>query len=414
MNNWSIGIAEAQEQKEFRFISTRCARYGHRSLNIDERSKCATLGIMKIGANITYSGTTNRTAANFDVVSVCNGLVPNFRLHFITKITRNTVLPKDVAYTDIQDAKHRINDLGIDALLIFNGSVNNWGGEPDKNAIEIWRFIQNFKGRVFYLHTDGVMRLHQIYDSTFEKRGWDRWWPKDQVYVTRDDIVYLTQARSISRITSLIKKGNSIPIKPENIVYFPIQEAGLLSKPKFRTERNIEWDLVYGGGLRNGRRHDQLVKWYFGHDELNVRLFGNIALEKFAVPKDGHNPSFGGPIANSLFISTMRKGLATVHIVDDWYANHWVTLRFYEAMQAGTIPFIDNAADHKHLLYYPGSVIEDFLYVKKKSDVVDRIKLIKREDCASEVVDLCRDAVRMRWDRDRYLDLLKTTILKKL
>jgi hypothetical protein len=395
-------------------IFTKYKRFQRRSLPIEEGQKTATLGILKIGANITFNRNANRTAANFDVISVCNALSPNFRLHFITKITRNTALPRASWYTDIQEAYDQINDLGVDALLIFNGAVNNWGGEPDRNALEIWRLIQKFKGRVFYLHTDAAMHLHQVYDTSFEKRGWDKIWPKDEILVTRDDIVYLTQARSVKHIQNLISKRHSIPIKPENIIYFPIQEAGLLRPLKFKRERRIEWDLIYGGGLRGGRRRDQLVKWYFGHEDLNVRVFGNISPQKCQVPLDSVLPSFGPPVANSMFVSEMRKGLATVQIVDSWYANHWVTLRFYEALQAGVVPFVDHYADSRRLLYYPGSVLEDFLYVKKKDQLIDRIQLIKREDCANEVIELCRDAVRMRWDRDRYMALLKDTIMKRL
>jgi hypothetical protein len=414
VKDYLLATDAAKKNDEFRFAAKSAGRYTRRSVPIEESEKLATLGILKIGANITYSGTANRTAANFDVTSVCDALRPNFRLHFITKITRNTMLPKTAMYTDVQEVKDRINDLGIDALLIFNGAVNHWGGEPDANAIEIWRFIQSFQGRVFYLHTDGAMRLHQVYDKTFENRGWTKRWPKDEIFVDRNDIVYLTQARSVKHIESLINKTHGIKIRPENIIYFPIQEAGLLKRYKFKKPREIKYDLIYGGGLRSGRRRDQIVQWFFGHTELKVKVFGNISAQKCQVPLDSPMPEFGPPVASSMFISEMRRGLATVQIVDSWYENHWVTLRFYEALQAGVIPFVDHRADRRRVLYYPGSVIEDFLYVKNQKDLVEKIQLIKREDCANEVLELCRDAIRLRWDANRYRDLLRESILKRI
>lgn len=400
--------------KDFDYAKKVCNRSKY-SISINEGNKCATLGILKIGANITFQPTITRTAANFDVLSVCRALSDNFHLHFITSRTRNTVIPKDCSFTDVEDACNKINDLGIDALLVFNGTVNNWGGEPNHATFAIWKIIRYFKGRVFYLHTDGSMRLHQIYDETFVKRGWDSRWPFADIYVDRDDIVYLTQARSPRRIKDLTNGNSIIPIKEENIFYFPIQEAILLRSPKLPKERKIYWDLIYGGSYRNGRRRDRMAKWYFGHENLKTLMFGSISLDKFkGVQLDEPSPVFEGAIQNAEYVSKLSTGLATVHIVDPWYEDHWVSLRFYEALIAGVVPFIDIEADRRKKLYFPGSVLENFLYVKKRKDLTDRIQLIKNEDCLNEVLDLCKDSVRSRWNKQGYKDLLKDIILKRI
>ncbi len=400
--------------KDFAQAKRVCAR-NKSSIDLTEGDKCATLGIFKIGANITFQQSVTRTAANFDILSVCRALSDNFRLHFITSRTRNTVIPKNCMFTDIAEAHNNINDLGLDALLIFNGNVNNWGGVPSHDTFAIWKCIQKFKGKVFYLHTDGGMRLHQIYDETFVKRGWDKEWPFSDIYVDRTDIVYLTQARSPSRIKSLTTGTGVIPIKEENIFYFPIQEAVLLRSPAKSTERNIEWDLIYGGSYRSGKRRDRMLKYYFGHNDLKVLMFGSISADKFKGGADIRPiPQFQGAIQNSQFVNKLRTALATVHIVDSFYEDHWVTLRFYEALLAGTVPFIDWLADKKKKLYFPGSVLEDFLYVKKRAEVADRINLIKREDCLDEVIDLCKDSIRSRWDKQQYKNQLKDIILKRL
>lgn len=400
--------------KDFAYVTRQCARSKY-SLPIEEGKKCATLGILKIGANITFQPTVTRTAANFDVLSVCRALNENFRLHFVTAKTRNTLIPKDCAFTDVEDACNRINDLGIDALLVFNGNVNNWGGEPNHSTFAIWKCIRHFKGRIFYLHTDGAMRLHQIYDETFVKRGWDKRWPFSDIYIDRDDIVYLTQARSRRRIKDLTTGNGIIPIKEENIFYFPIQEAILLRAPKLPKERKITWDLIYGGSYRNGKRRDEMVKWYFGNENFSTLMFGSIALDKFkGVNLTEPYPNFEGPIQNAEFTAKLSTGLATVHIVDPWYEDHWVSLRFYESLIAGVIPFVDWQADKRKKLYFPDSPLTDFLYVRKKKDLIDRLTLIKKEDCADEVLDLCKDSVRCRWNKQGYKDLLKDTIQKRL
>lgn len=399
----------------FKTAVTKCVRY-RAALPIEEGAKVATLGVIKIGASITFNSGVNRTASNFDVVSTCRALAPNFRLHFITNKTRNTLLPKESAFSDIEYAANNINNLGLDALLVFNGSVNNWGGARNDTAILIWKCIQHFKGRVFYIHTDAMMRLHQIYDDTFVKRGWHLDYPKEDVYITRDDIVYLTQARNPNRIKELVSSNGAIRIKDENIIHFPLQEAILLRPPKFLAERNITWDLIYGGSHRSGRRLEKMVKYYFGHDDLKVLLFGgNLAKEKFR-PFSGDLafPTLQGPVSNSIFLAKYRTSLATVHITDDVYEGHWTALRFYESLIAGVIPFIDWNADRRRLLYYPGCEIADFLYVKDRKEVNDRINLIKRENCGNEILETARSNVLARWDRARYKDVLKGAILSRI
>lgn len=402
--------------KSYSQITRICARSKNAILT-SEGEKLATLGILKIGANITFQQSVTRTAANFDILSLCRALTDNFRLHFITAKTRNTEIPRNCMFTDVMEACEHINDLGLDALLIFNGNVNNWGGVPNHDTFAIWKCIRYFNGRVFYLHTDGGMRLHQIYDETFVKRGWDAQWPFKDIFIDRTDIVYLTQARSPRRIRDLTIGPNVVPIKEENIFYFPIQEAILLRAPAKSAERKIEWDLIYGGSFRNGKRRDRMIKWYFGHKDpaLKVLMFGSINATQFKNgPQVTPLPVFQGAIQNSSFVNKLSTGIATVHIVDPFYADHWVTLRFYEALLAGVVPFIDWIADKRRKLYFQDSVLEDFLYVKKRAEVADRIELIKREDCLNEVVDLCKDSVRSHWDKNQYKEQLKDIIMKRL
>lgn len=371
------------------------------------------IGVMKIGANITFSASMNRTAANYDIISLSRALAPNFDLHFITRKTRNTLMPPQVAFTDILQAKDDINSLGLDAIIVFNGNFNAYGGVEPKETIAIWKCINEFKGRVFYVQTDGQMHLSQIWDG-FEKRGWSDHWSKEEIVITRDDIVYITQGKSMARMRKLIRSKNSINIKDENFIHFPVQEAVLLRPPKFKLERKIGWDLIYGGSYRNGNRRERMLKWFFGHEDLKVLMFGNLSLQRFGGVTVFPVPEFEGAVPNSDFMHKMRTGLATVQIVDDWYENHWVTLRFYESLISGVIPFVDNIADRKQSLYYPDSVIRDFLYVQTRKELNDRINLIKREDCADEIMDECRDAIRKRWDKDVYIQKLKQTICRYL
>jgi hypothetical protein len=402
-NNWPV-LPHA-----FRFT-----RRG-KAIPLTEQGK-HVLGIMKIGANITFSGSMHRTAANFDIMSVARALAPNFHLHFITKITRNTIIPKESSITDISLAKEDINDLGLSGILVFNGSFNAYGGVEPKETIAVWKCINNFKGRVFYVHTDGQMRFHQIWNENWHDKGWASNWKKDDIVVTRKDIVYLTQARSASRILQLTRSRNIVDVTQENIVHFPIDQAILLRPPVLKKERRIKHDLIYGGSFRSGKRRDRMIKWYFGHKEpkLDVLMFGNLSIKNFGNPGIFPYPDFEGPTTNADFVRKLSTSRATCIIVDDWYRNHWMTLRFYESLIAGTVPFIDFVADTKHKLYFGGSPLEDFLYVKKRKELGERIELIKNEDCLDEVVDLCRDSVRSHWDAQEYKEALKTLIIERL
>lgn len=418
MKTFDNAIALFNESKpketgfEWRQIKRKCAA-NKKHISISEQGK-VVLGILKIGANITFSGAMHKSAANFDIASLCRALAPNFHLHFITKITRNTVIPKQSSITDIGKAHYNINDLGLDAIVVFNGSFNAYGGIAPQDTIAVWKIINNFKGRVFYVHTDGMMKLHQVWNENWIKKGWAKGWNRDDLVITRDDIVYITQARSISRMYALTRANSAINIKRENILHFPVDQAILLRPPKPKRERIIRWDLIYGGSFRSGRRRDAMVKWFFGHQDLETLMFGSLGENKFGNPRDEPYPTFEGPVVNSDFVRKLSTGLSTVIIVDDWYRNHWMTLRFYESLIAETIPFIDFAADTSRKLYFPGSAIEDFLYVRKRKDLNERVNLIKNEDCANEVIDLCRDSVRSRWDASAYIERLSQLIKSKI
>lgn len=404
-----------EEYKSWRDIKRKCAK-SKKAIPIEESKKIATLGILKIGANITFSGAMHKTAANFDIMSLCRALSPNFRLHFITKVTRNTRIPPQSAITEVMLAKDDINNLGLDGLVVFNGSFNAFGGVEPSETIAIWKIINSFKGRVFYVHTDGLMRFHQVWHDKWHDKGWAKNWNKDDIVVTRDDIVYITQARASARIHALTRTNSAVPIKQENICHFPVDQAILLKPPVLRRERKINYDLIYGGAFRSGKRKDRMMKWYFGHSdpELKVLMFGNINLEHFNNPGVWPYPDFDGPTTNADFVRKMSTGLATCVIVDDWYRNHWMTLRFYESLLAGVVPFIDNFADSKHELYFKGSPLEDFLYVRKRKELGDRIQLIKDENCLNDVLSLCRDSVKARWNAANYKEKIKQIIVKKL
>lgn len=374
-----------------------------------------TLGILKIGANITFGANANRTAANQDIMTLSRALAPNFELHYITKRTRNSLIPKETKFTDIMLAKEKINELGLDAIMVFNGNWNAFGGYFPHETAAIWQIINAFKGKVFYIHTDCQMKFYQCFDGeSWAKKGWDTEVDAESVIVTRDDIIYLTQSQSPTKILELTAK-TGITLKEENILHFPIEEAILLKPPVYNSTRDIKWDLIYGGSWRSGARRDRMLKWFFGHQKpaLKTLMFGNIGMDKFINQTIKPFPQFEGPVSNDQFVGKLRTSLATVIIVDKWSEGHWTPLRFYESLIAGCIPFIDILADPKKRLF-KNPELQDFLYVTKRAELAERITKLREESFLTKLLYLCRQDIQSRWDREVYKASLKTLIESKL
>lgn len=362
------------------------------------------IGVLKLGASITWSK-ISKTAANFDIHSLVDILrkYPTMEIDIVTRNTRNTVLPADLNHQEIMTVD--INAQGYDFLMVFNGNVNFFGGAEAPDQLMNYVHINKFKGKVVYVHTDGQLQLKQIWPSVAAK-PWSIKWNESDLVVTRDDIIYLTQARKPERVYSLCRKPGSVPVKLENIHHFPIEQAILYNLENIRVvQRKKDYDLIYGGSMRGGQRKKLLEKYYFGLMHTSC-LFGAVKASMFSSRET--SPTFLGKVDHHQFINAMTRGKATCIIGDEWYFDNMHTLRIYESIIAGIVCFVSKEFDPNKTIF-KDPVLQDFLYVSSKSELDMKLSQLTRE-FYNDII--CRQFEDIDFDGDSYANRLHASLSK--
>jgi hypothetical protein len=359
------------------------------------------LGILKLGASITWNK-VSKTAANFDIHSLVDLLRenPENDINIVTRKTRNTIIPKDMTFIEIMTTN--INAHGFDALLVFNGNVNFFGGGEAPDQIMNYVHINKFRGPIIYVHTDGQLQLKQLWPA-IECKPWASNWKKEDIEVTRNDIIYLTQARRNERVVALTKKNGSVPVISDNIYFFPIEKAILCDEKRAPVvQRPKVYDLIYGGSMRGGQRKKLLEKYYF-HNNVTSHIFGAI---KSSMLNAKGNTTFGSKVDHHQFMSKMTLGKATCIIGDEWYFDNMHTLRIYETILASVVCFISKEFDPK-MKIFENERLRKFLYVSSASELASKIQHLD-ESTINEIVRLQLESVTI--DRNSYIDRLHGTI----
>lgn len=358
------------------------------------------IGVLKLGASITWSN-VSKTAANFDIHSIIDILredFPDVHIDIITRHTRNTIIPSGLTFQNIMSVD--INTQDYEALLVFNGNVNFFGGAEAPDQLMNYVHINKFKGKIIYVHTDGQLQLKQIWPSV-EVKPWASKWTKDQLWITRSDIIYLTQARDLERVYTLCKKNGSVPVAKENIYHLPIEQA-ILTRSNKIIQQPKTCDLIYGGSMRGGQRKKLLEKYYFGQD--NAVLFGAIKSSMFSCRDKA--PTFMSKVDHHRFMDAMTRGKATCIIGDEWYFNNMHTLRIYETILARVVCFISIEFD-KNKTIFSDEKLNDFLYVSSRKELSEKLKQLTPE----MIHDITESQLaNINFNRDSYVNRLYGTL----
>lgn len=328
---------------------------------------------IKLGARIAAGGTSGGSG---EALAILNMLAKHNEVHAYTKI-----LPKDdpidgIVLHDLIDNHEYINDQSYDALVVINGSVNYFGGVDDPYQTLNYKIINNFEGKVFYILCDPNLPLKQIWPSV-EKKEWSSNYKKSDIEIVRDDIIYISQPKDVDKILKDIQK-HKISISTcyhYPLEKFPLMEECLPWKPlAFR-----DYDLLYGGTYRQGKRVDDMIKFYFDMDEFRTCMFGKIKLKDFPAKKINGKvaPEFETSVPYQLFNEKMSNSVATVIIGDKYYKEvNDLAQRIYESVLSGVITFIDSDYD-KEKRVFTNPILRDILYVDDATQVKDRLNKIK-------------------------------------
>lgn len=331
------------------------------------------IAVLKLGARITYGGTSGGSGEAIAIIDMLKNA--NIDVHAYTKILQKDTPLQNVKMHQILDEYKEINNLNYDALVVINGSVNYFGGYDSPEQTINYHIINNFNGPIYYIMCDPNLSLKQIWPS-IEKKEWASNYKKEDIFITKQ-INYIIQARNTDKVkTDLLK--NDIGIK--SIVHYPFEKFPLLYNNTFNKKLSEKkYDLLYGGTFRGGKRQDDMIKFYFGLDEFNVAMFGNIKETDFNIKKTNNlsHPKYEQAVVYDKFNEKMSESIATVIIGDKYYKEiSDLAQRIYESILAGVITFIDSSYDKDKIIFKNPKL--QFLYVSSKEDLKIKLDKIKK------------------------------------
>lgn len=299
------------------------------------------LAVCKIGANITFSS-SNKSAANADILYFLRQLdVDDHEVTIHTHKTRNTFIPKRVGFKEISETES-FND--YDKVLVFNGSINFFGGAIDLNLLQLYRALRNSDVPIVYINTDGALPMKQLWPSIW-KREWAQDFEEDDFFVEPDQVTYVTQGRDVGKMLNMVRQKPD-RIIPRRCFHYPLYETILAKHEKYITPNRIAfedrpYDLGFGGYTRNTYKRKRIEHYYGGHVHHTL-LFGNLR---------GCNTGKAivrAKCSYQQFINTMKYCRGTIIIGDHFYEDNFFTLRMYESLLADNMVFIDERLDSIH------------------------------------------------------------------
>lgn len=357
------------------------------------------LAVIKLGARIVNKGTSGGSGEAISIIKLLS-LAGN-DVHYFTKILDTDpkidfATPHNIFEDDVKN---------YDALIIINGIVNFFGGVEDPLQLTNYKIINNFKGPIFYMYCDPNLFLRQIWKSV-ENKKWGKKYSKDDIYISRDDIVYIHQPYNIEPFRSKIERQ----INVKKYVHFPFYKFPLMNK---RLEYNNKIkDLGYGGTLRYGKRENKLLKFYFGYDKIKSYLFGNIKLKKFKKWDGKLNPPIiEHAVQYNEFLNKQSEFYATVNIGDKEYEGNTLSQRIYESILANNICFIDKEFDPE-MRIFQNDKLKDLLYVNNREEVKERLLKLKDEKIHKKICDLQYNDVKI--NINKYASELSNIIKENL
>jgi hypothetical protein len=350
-----------------------------------------------------------------------------FEIGVLTKILDKDYLPSKYEFYSTLKLGHEDMDAffkekKFDYMLIINGSINCFGGAEEAMIPDlcIYRMMHYFPGKIFYCQCDlAINMMFDVYEYISSK-PWSSKYSKDEYDISGKDIIAITQANDLDKHLVEINKKKMYQFKRENLRNFHFEKYPTIM-PFAHVEKNTSpiYDLGYGGTLRGGRRIKKLVKYYFGYpDEIKVNLYGKLNDPKLI---DQAKKIYGNDVSMPDFGTTcnfvdngkmLNKSLATIVIGDEIFERtQTVQQRAYQAMCANVVAFIDEDLDVNHDIFKHDDVLNRFMYVTSKDDVVEKIRTLKSDPKLVDYI-LSKQQEIISFDKDVWANELADIIME--
>jgi len=332
------------------------------------------IAVCKIGANITFSN-NNKSAANADILYFLRQLdIGAHDVTICTHKTRNTAIPARLAFKEIQQITD-FND--FDRVLIFNGSVNFYGGAIDENLLALYRAMSKTDKPLIWVNTDGALVFRQLWPM-IANREWAKDFNKWEFHIDPKQVVYLTQGANLHKVRKMLDDPKKKAISPASLIHYPLYQTILAKHEKFFARNTNDFvtrpfDLAFGGYTRNTHKRKK-IEHYYNDPRFRNLLFGNLRGVK------APNAKLRAKCSYRAFVETMMYSKATVIIGDEYYNDNFFTLRMYEALLADNIIFIDKELDPRYEFYNKNYFYEYYkeFYVKNSNDIKINGRMYRR------------------------------------
>lgn len=371
------------------------------------------VALIKLGSRIAISSraTSGGTGEALSIIKMLTN--SNVNVDVYTEIlSKDEIDNLDFNIYNIEDTYKDINNKNYNALIVLNGNVNYFGGVDSPPQTLNYYIINNFKGKVFYILCDCNLILKQVWKS-IENKNWANNYKKDDINITRNDIIYISQPRDIIKLKNKLSK---LDIIIDDIIHYPFEKFPLVTSEYLQINPEYKYDISYGGTFRGGKREKDMIKFYFDYPEdIKVEMFGKITESNFnkKLIENLRLPDFNKAVPYNEFNSKMSDSLATIIIGDPLYKQlDDLAQRIYESILVGNIVFIDSSYDYNKRVFKNEELIK-FNYVSNKEEVIDRIRLLKEDkDLRNHIIELQRQDTKI--DINKYCNDFVNIIKEKI
>ena len=369
------------------------------------------IALIKLGSRISISS-TGTSGGTGEALSIIKMLIEGgASVDVYTKVLKKDIMPSEFNIYDLESNYEDINNRNYDCLLVLNGNVNYFGGQDDPSQTLNYYIINHFNNRVFYILCDCNLLLTQIWNQIV-KKPWSSNYLESDIYIKRDDIIYITQAQAVDKVIEKARKDVAI----RNCFYYPLEKFPLLTLQYSDFNENPIYDISYGGTFRGGKREADMIKFYFGYPEdIKVEMFGKIQLSNFNKKKIDclNSPIFNKSVDYDKFSDKMLESRSTIIIGDPLYKS-WSDLaqRIYESIMIGNICFIDRTYDFNQRVFSDYE-LRNFCYITdKKSEIVEKIKKIRDNSYRQYLIALQREDTEIDLNKycSDFVNLLKENL----
>lgn len=294
----------------------------------------------------------------------------------------------------------------------------------------IWRFLEANGHRVIDLAAPGRNALNDVKDCDILFMAWRWWMPKSSYYddrnhakdtqmklldvvnvpiIIHDEDLQVTpgELRKLRSLKAILTMPALQPPRGFESLPFPYFELGEdYGLTSMTTDR--EKTIVYVGN--NYDRWDDATH-YIGHTGIRAMFYGNWMEESpsgdrqspLVVTENFPNVEFMGRLPNDRVMEVLRRSMLTIHLSRERYHRYaFLTYRWIEAVNAGTVALIPDRVRMASKVSWPGPIVSNVSIAK----VVEG--LYEDDDLRLTYADQQRDFVSTRMRPERWLQIMES------